>query len=211
MKEELRCEICGETRKGWTELEEHEATHYTMTEVQRRARTCSHCGEEFEGVGSKIRHIQKSHPGFWITETVEKLMDEDQEPTTYYDYCTTCWQYVNKERAHKCGGDPIITDQVRFAGVVRHRQAAIEESLAAKGEEYARGGDRLHNFRRISAFTGKPMRQACWALAMKHITSLQDMVEDDGEHPAEVWDEKLGDAINYLILLDAIVREGQGR
>jgi hypothetical protein len=43
----------------------------------------------------------------------------------------------------------------------------------------------------------------------KHIISISDLI-DDLDHtipPYELWDEKITDAINYLILLDALIHE----
>ena len=43
----------------------------------------------------------------------------------------------------------------------------------------------------------------------KHLSSLEQMVRMDKKlsYANNVWEEKLGDAINYLILLEAMVYE----
>jgi hypothetical protein len=44
----------------------------------------------------------------------------------------------------------------------------------------------------------------------KHLISVYDMVDDLNNHiesPMEVWKEKIGDSINYLILLEALLYE----
>lgn len=47
----------------------------------------------------------------------------------------------------------------------------------------------------------------------KHLVSLSDMcgkTESLGAtYPVAAWEEKIGDAINYLVLLEAIVKEQQ--
>ena len=44
----------------------------------------------------------------------------------------------------------------------------------------------------------------------KHTVSVYDMIrglEEGKSYPLELWDEKIGDSINYLLLLAAAVRE----
>ena len=46
----------------------------------------------------------------------------------------------------------------------------------------------------------------------KHTVSVYDMLrglEEGKSYPLELWDEKIGDSINYLLLLAAAVREVQ--
>ncbi len=99
--------------------------------------------------------------------------------------------------------------QEYFNAVINERLKSIKDILARKGKEYATE-DRLHNFRRASAFMNKTLETVCWGFAMKHITSIADMVDDieKGEMPSlDFSNEKIGDAINYLILLEAIIDE----
>ena len=44
----------------------------------------------------------------------------------------------------------------------------------------------------------------------KHTVSVYDLANDvdkGADIPLEMWDEKIGDSINYLLLLNALVRE----
>ena len=44
----------------------------------------------------------------------------------------------------------------------------------------------------------------------KYTVSVYDMLKgvEEGKHyPVELWDEKIGDSINYLLLLAAMIRE----
>jgi hypothetical protein len=83
--------------------------------------------------------------------------------------------------------------------------------LGQKAEEYARDGDRLSNFKRAAALLKCHPARACVGAWSKHLTSILDMVDDLDQGKKgwsiAVWEEKLGDAINYLILLEAIIKE----
>lgn len=79
--------------------------------------------------------------------------------------------------------------------------------LTRKSSGYSTEDDRLHNFRTGAALNGVTMEQVCWGMATKHIVSIRDMVMSEEKHPEEVWDEKIGDAINYLAILKAITVE----
>lgn len=73
----------------------------------------------------------------------------------------------------------------------------IKSVLLAKADEYAADGDRLHNFKRAA--------QMC-----KHTVSIYDLIEGYEQGRAiepELWDEKIIDHINYLILLRVALRE----
>lgn len=97
-----------------------------------------------------------------------------------------------------------------FEEVLRSRIALIESVLGMKAEEYSRGKDRLHNFKRVAAVKGCTTADACIDGFCKHLVSILDMVDDlrKGVHrPIAMWEEKIGDAVNYLILLEAIVKE----
>lgn len=42
----------------------------------------------------------------------------------------------------------------------------------------------------------------------KHTVSVYDMCESGEQYPIHLWQEKITDSINYLLLLNAMVREG---
>lgn len=97
-----------------------------------------------------------------------------------------------------------------FEVVLEKRISMIREVLGKKASEYARGTDRLHNFKRVAAIKRVTVAEANIDGFCKHLVSILDMVDDlkKGVHsPTLIWDEKLGDAINYLILLEAIIKE----
>lgn len=78
--------------------------------------------------------------------------------------------------------------------------------LCAKAKEYATA-DRLHNFKVAAALEGKTAAQALAGMMAKHTVSVYDMCESGEEYHIELWQEKITDHINYLLLLNAIVRE----
>lgn len=82
-----------------------------------------------------------------------------------------------------------------------------QKMLTRKSAGYSTSEDRLHNFRTAAALNGTTMEQALWGMLTKHIVSLRDMVQTGHPHSPDLWDEKIGDAINYLAILRAIASE----
>lgn len=79
--------------------------------------------------------------------------------------------------------------------------------LGTKAGEYASEGDRLRNFKQVAHLESKTQAQAVTGLMSKPITSLFDWVAEDQDRTMEEWDEKIGDSINYLVLLKAVLIE----
>lgn len=101
-----------------------------------------------------------------------------------------------------------MTDEA-FQAVVKQCCKSIEAVLHHKAKEYARG-DRLSNFKKAAAAMSNTPEKACAAFWMKHVISINDLVNDveaGKSVPMPMWEEKIGDAINYLILLKALVIE----
>jgi len=93
----------------------------------------------------------------------------------------------------------------RFNQMLDESFQKIYDVLGAKAEEYAVGSDRLHNFIQAGKFKQETPAQALWGFETKHLISIQDMVKSGDYYPLEKWDEKIFDAINYLLLLRAVV------
>jgi len=98
-------------------------------------------------------------------------------------------------------------NQDEFEEVFEHMIGASRDVLVEKAREYANDGDRMHNFKRAAGLSGRTPEQMCWGFNIKHLVSITDMVESGESYPEEKWDEKLGDALNYLILLKALITE----
>ncbi len=94
-----------------------------------------------------------------------------------------------------------------FNDIIGERISKSLAVLVKKAGEYAQNDDRLHNFRAAQGLTGKSMRQTLGGMMLKHTVSIYDMINSDQDYPNAVWDEKLGDHINYLLLLEAVVAE----
>jgi len=98
----------------------------------------------------------------------------------------------------------------RFELVLIRRLDLVRETLMQKGREYSSETDRLHNFQAAGQIAGCSPEKALFGMMLKHEVSVRDMVNDlDVGVPInpKVKDEKLGDWINYLILLDALLEE----
>ncbi len=96
-----------------------------------------------------------------------------------------------------------------FGKVLSGRLQRIRETLAGKADEYARG-DRLSNFKKIARFRDVTPEDALMGLVMKHIAALDDFVADLGRdihQPLSRWDEKIGDIMCYMVLLEALIEE----
>ena len=100
--------------------------------------------------------------------------------------------------------------EAAFRKILDGRLEKIVGVLARKAGEYATDGDRLHNFHRAAEFTGETPSQVCVGFFLKHLVSVLDIVEECARHDYKklpLADEKIGDAINYLILLEALLTE----
>jgi hypothetical protein len=79
--------------------------------------------------------------------------------------------------------------------------------LIKKGVEYSQDGDRLGQFHRAGAAQGVSPTQALMGMAMKHVTSLADMVKYPKRYSRKAFNEKITDLRNYTFLLDALLRD----
>jgi hypothetical protein len=90
------------------------------------------------------------------------------------------------------------------------RLESIKQVLSIKAKEYARNGDRLHNFNVGAQLENVPRERILHNFWLKHYISYLDILNDidDNKLPTESYvDEKLGDMINYLILQEASIKE----
>ena len=93
--------------------------------------------------------------------------------------------------------------------VVDQRVDYIRKVLTEKASQYSSDTDRLANFRDVSCLNHTTPEAALWGFVSKHIVALSGFIKNKGscQQPYEQWEEKIGDIINYMILLDALVRE----
>jgi hypothetical protein len=89
-----------------------------------------------------------------------------------------------------------------FDKLVERRVELIKSVLKSKAVEYAYG-DRLSNFNRAADTLGTTKEKALVGMWIKHIISILDIVDSGATPTKAMIEEKIGDAINYLILLEA--------
>lgn len=97
----------------------------------------------------------------------------------------------------------------KFNQLLEETLDKCKNTLGVKAEEYATS-DRLHNFKVAADLQNCTPMSALAGMMAKHTVSVYDLigrVEYGVDVPLELWDEKIGDHINYLILLSALVRE----
>lgn len=98
-----------------------------------------------------------------------------------------------------------------FNTVLNKRLKKIETVLAKKGQEYATQSNRFHNFDVAARMMNTTRESALMGMMAKHWVSVMDMIDtaefnDELLNPAQI-DEKIGDSINYLILLEGMLLE----
>ena len=99
----------------------------------------------------------------------------------------------------------LTTDEFKVE-VLDRRIELIRKVLAGKHKEYAVDDDFLLNFRTGAKLDDSTPENVLWGYMLKQYVSVRKMVKNpDKIYPRELIDEKIGDTINYLILLEAIL------
>ena len=101
-----------------------------------------------------------------------------------------------------------------FDKIVASRMAWCNKTLCAKGDEYARDGDRLWNFKAAGRKRNQHPAQALAGMEVKHDVSVDDIIDGLARGivpPKELVAEKIGDSINYLLLLEGLIEEERQR
>lgn len=97
-----------------------------------------------------------------------------------------------------------------FEAIMREQFGLCEKLMLRKSDEYTEGSeDKLIAFRRAAALLDTTPQDALIGMLTKHLVSVADMCKSGKDYPAEQWDEKITDTINYMLLLRAIVTEAQ--
>ena len=100
-----------------------------------------------------------------------------------------------------------------FDKIVAERMDWCNKTLCAKGDEYARDGDRLWNFKAAGRKRNQHPAQALAGMEVKHDVSVDDIIDGLARGivpPKELVAEKIGDSINYLLLLEGLIEEARG-
>lgn len=99
---------------------------------------------------------------------------------------------------------------MHFTDVVESRIEKTRKVLIKKEEEYARSNDRYHNFNVAGRVLDCSPERALLGMLIKHFVSVVDIIDslDNYDKPLvlHIVDEKIGDSINYLILLEGMLR-----
>ncbi len=99
--------------------------------------------------------------------------------------------------------------QEEFNAVFDGQVERCAETLKKKSAEYAGDGpDRLRAFKTAAALQHCRPGEALAGMLAKHVVSIYDMCRaEEDAYGTDVWDEKITDSINYLILLKAVIWE----
>lgn len=98
----------------------------------------------------------------------------------------------------------------RFNEIIQQQLRKTAELLTVKGNEYAPDVDRLAAFKQAADLQQISVPEALGGMLAKHIVSIYQMLHDASLYTDEKWDEKINDAINYLLLLKACIAEEEG-
>jgi len=163
----------------------------TAATLEKACSTCKH-GEVIESPCLKDGARECNAPGFELWEPISAEKDP------------------NGINPHAPGAklDEGMSNQ-EFDAILQNRISKIRAVLGSKAKEYAQNGDRLFNFRLAGQINKTSMASALWGMATKHLISVMDLVEGRLDSTPEMVNEKIGDLINYLILLEAVLLEGK--
>ncbi len=97
-----------------------------------------------------------------------------------------------------------------FNQIVEDQLEYCHTLLCKKGEEYdSDTDDRFHSFKIAAALQGETPLQALAGMMAKHTVSIYDMMRQ-GSSDLTIWDEKITDHINYLLLLKGLLMDTYG-
>jgi hypothetical protein len=95
-----------------------------------------------------------------------------------------------------------------FSELLERRINKTREVLDKKNAEYADGADdKLYNFKRAAKISGDTVKKTLAGMMLKHEVSIWDIIDGKRSFTEAMIDEKIGDMINYLILLEAVLKE----
>ena len=98
----------------------------------------------------------------------------------------------------------------KFMELLEERFNKTRETYSKKMNEYATDLDVFQSFKRGVGFSFHDTPEGvAWEYACKHFESIKTIISKiPDEIPSdELIDEKIGDAINYLIILEGLIKE----
>ena len=98
----------------------------------------------------------------------------------------------------------------KFMELLEERFNKTRETYSTKMLEYANVNDVFESFKKGVGFSFHDTPEGvAWEYACKHFESIKNIISKcPGEVPTdELLEEKIGDAINYLIILEGLIKE----
>lgn len=96
-----------------------------------------------------------------------------------------------------------------FSKKVEKRIDLIRQTLLTKHKEYAKDDNVFRNFDEAAGGFSlhSTSAEVLWSYMTKHLVSIKDIVAENKAADPAVISEKIGDVINYLILLEAMLNQ----
>lgn len=94
-----------------------------------------------------------------------------------------------------------------FNKIVESQLDRISKVLVKKAVEYNLDDDRLSVFKHGAGISEETPEQVLYGFMLKHIISVTDMINSKDTYTEELWNEKITDICNYLILLQGLLRD----
>jgi hypothetical protein len=96
-----------------------------------------------------------------------------------------------------------------FSRRVEKRIDLVRQTLLTKHKEYAKDDNVFRNFDEAAGGLSlhSTSAEVLWSYMTKHLVSIKDIVSDNVPVRNGLVSEKIGDVINYLILLEAMLNE----
>lgn len=100
-----------------------------------------------------------------------------------------------------------------FSKRVEKRIDLVRQTLLTKHKEYAKDDNVFRNFDEAAGGFSlhSTSAEVLWSYMTKHLVSIKDIVSEGTPVKSEVVSEKIGDVINYLILLEAMLNKNSER
>lgn len=96
-----------------------------------------------------------------------------------------------------------------FNAIVEEFLEKTKSVLLTKEDEYSLSDDRFQFFKHEAAMDGTTPEIALYYCVLKHLTSFQDMVKSGDKYSKKLWFDKLGDIVNYMILLYGLLQDDE--
>jgi hypothetical protein len=98
-------------------------------------------------------------------------------------------------------------DKKKLLKHIEHRINKCKDVLSYKNSEYASQQDVMSNFRNAANFLGTTPEKVAFCYMMKHFESIKSILYDNKPVTRKLYEEKMTDLINYLLLIDAMMMD----